>query len=73
MEKYWKEKEKERQRNRELEKGHGLHWQHKHFKPSDIFSLKKNRGSSAEENKPGLRIKENRWVDIMIMGLNIIL
>ena len=72
MEKYWKEKEKERQRNRELEKGHGLHWQHKHFKPSDIFSLKKSKGSS-EENKPGLRIKENRWVLLDSMCLNSIL
>ncbi|KAL5252187.1 hypothetical protein ACHWQZ_G015093 [Mnemiopsis leidyi] len=58
MEKYWKEKEKERQRNKELEKGHGLHWQHKHIKPSDIFSYKKYK-ESGKDKKPELKMKEN--------------
>jgi len=61
MEKYWKEKEKERQRNKELEKGHGLHWQHKHIKPSDIFSYKKYK-ESGKDKKPELKMKENRFV-----------
>ena len=61
MDKYWKQKEKERIRNKELEKGHGLHWQHKHFRPKDIlFSNSKSR--EKEVKKPELKIKENRFV-----------
>ena len=62
MDKYWRQKEKERIRNKDLEKqsdkGHGLHWQHKHFKPRDIFGY--NEKEIKEVKKPELKIKQNR-------------
>jgi hypothetical protein len=71
MDKYWKQKEKERLRNKELEKNHGLHWQHKHFKPSDILKSHKSRLIEANKMKhPELLTKGNRYLDISYLKVN---